>query len=131
MISPASLKKYQILIGGKWLDPHGGVWFESDDPYQARPWALIPRSDVSDVDLAVTAAHAAFVSGKWPSLRPTARGALLRRLGDVISAAVETLALIESRDNGKRLAEARAQVQYLPEYFYYYAGLADKIEGTV
>ncbi|GAA3724645.1 aldehyde dehydrogenase [Spinactinospora alkalitolerans] len=85
----------------------------------------------TDVERAVAAAQAAFRDPAWRDLSQTRRGALLRRMGDLIGENAERLALEESRDNGKLLREMRAQLAGLPEYFYYYAGLADKIHGQV
>ncbi len=64
-------------------------------------------------------------------MKPTGRGKLLRKLGDLLSENADKLAKVESRDNGKRIIEALPQFGYLPEWLYYYAGLADKIEGAV
>jgi (Z)-2-((N-methylformamido)methylene)-5-hydroxybutyrolactone dehydrogenase len=125
------MKKYQMLIGGAWIDPASGDWFESVNPFTAAPWALIPRGTAADVDRAVEAAKSAFYCGAWRSLTATARGALLRRLGDLIVADAARLAEIETRDNGKLLAEMRAQLNYIPQWFYYFGGMADKIEGRV
>ena len=80
---------------------------------------------------ATQAAHKAAFEGPWSTLRPTQRGIWLRKLGQAITADVERLALAECRDNGKRLSEVRAQIEGLPEYFDYFAGLADKFEGSV
>ena len=84
-----------------------------------------------DVDVAVQAAHRAFTEGPWATLTPTARGKLMRQVAVAIGENAERLATLEVRDNGKLLAEMRGQVDYLPEWFHYYGGLADKIEGTV
>jgi acyl-CoA reductase-like NAD-dependent aldehyde dehydrogenase len=126
-----SLRKYQISIGGTWRDPHSGAWLESFDPSTGEPWALIPRCNAQDGAAAAEAAHAAFTAGAWPRLTATARGALLRRLGDLCAENAATLSATEIRDSGKRAAESLPQLQYLAEYFYYSAGLADKIEGAV
>jgi acyl-CoA reductase-like NAD-dependent aldehyde dehydrogenase len=127
----SDLPRFRMFIGGAWVDAASGEWFESFDPYAGKPWALIARGGGADVDAAVSAAHAAFTSGDWPKLNATQRGALLRRLGDLIARDAEKLASIEVRDNGKLLAEMGAQVRYLPQWYYYYGGLADKIEGAV
>ncbi len=84
-----------------------------------------------DADAAVTAAQQAFTQGEWPGLNPTQRGHLLRRLGDLIGSKAEYLAECEVRDNGKLKLEMFGQLQYVPEFYYYQAGLADKIEGRV
>ena len=125
------MKKYQMLIGGAWADPVSGEWFESVNPFTAAPWALIPRGAHEDVDHAVRAARAAFQCGDWRGMTATARGALLERLGELVAADAARLAEIETRDNGKLLAEMRAQLNYIPQWFHYFGGLADKIEGRV
>jgi (Z)-2-((N-methylformamido)methylene)-5-hydroxybutyrolactone dehydrogenase len=120
-----------MLIGGALVPPNSGEWFESVNPFTAAPWALIPRGTKADVDQAVAAAKAAFYCESWRGMSATARGALLRRLGDLIAADAGRLAEIETRDNGKLLAEMRSQLNYIPQWFYYFGGLADKIEGRV
>jgi (Z)-2-((N-methylformamido)methylene)-5-hydroxybutyrolactone dehydrogenase len=125
------MNKYQMLIGGAWVDPAGGAWFESVNPFTAQPWALIPRGGKEDIDRAVWAARRAFYEGEWRKLTATARGALLRRLGDVIAADADRLATIETTDNGKLFAEMRGQLNYIPQWFHYFGGMADKIEGRV
>jgi aldehyde dehydrogenase (NAD+) len=124
------MNRYQMLIGGAWADPASGEWFESINPFTAAPWALVPRAAKADVDCAVAAAKAAF-QGDWRKMTATARGALLRRLGDLITEDAERLATIETTDNGKLFAEMRAQLNYIPQWFHYFGGLADKIEGRV
>jgi len=120
-----------MFIGGHWVDASSRDLFESDDPFQGRPWALIPRGTAADVDLAVRAAHRAFTEGAWPSLTASRRGALLRRLGDLITERARQLAEIEVRDNGKLYAEMSMQTAYMAQWYHYYGGLADKIEGAV
>ena len=126
-----TLKSYQMFIGGEWLDAAGGDCFPSDNPYTGKPWALIPRGGKADVDRAVAAAHQALTAGEWPKLNATKRGALLRRLGDLTAEHSKALAETEVRDNGKLYAEMSAQTAYMAQWYYYYGGLADKIEGHV
>ena len=125
------LARYQMYIDGRWTDASSGHTFESDNPYTGQPWALIPRGTAQDVDTAVQAAHRAFRSGPWRQLTPSARGALLRRLGDLISQRSAYLAEIEVRDNGKLYAEMSAQTAYMAQWYHYFGGLADKVEGAV
>jgi len=120
-----------MYVGGEWIDAGSGDYFESDNPYLGEPWALIPRGTAADVDRAVRAAHTAFTSGEWPRLTASKRGALLRRLGDLIIEKSAELAEIEVRDNGKLYAEMSAQSAYMAQWYHYYGGLADKIEGAV
>jgi (Z)-2-((N-methylformamido)methylene)-5-hydroxybutyrolactone dehydrogenase len=125
------MKKHQMLIGGEWHNSATGEWIESMNPFTAAPWALIPRGGKDDVNHAVAAAKKAFYSNPWRGLTATARGALLRRFADLVASEAERLAEIETTDNGKLLAEMRAQLNYLPQWFHYFGGLADKIEGRV
>jgi aldehyde dehydrogenase (NAD+) len=126
-----SLAKYQMFIGGEWVDAASGDTFPSDNPFTGKPWALIPKGNAQDADRAVHAAHKAFTSGEWPKMNASKRGALLRKLGDLIADKAKFLAEIEVRDNGKLLAEMSAQTAYMAQWYYYYGGLADKIEGHV
>ena len=103
--------------------------FESFDPYTGQPWALIPADGPNEVDAAVASAREAFRG--WAGLTATARAKLLVRLADLIEANAERLAALETRDNGKLIAETGAQCRYAPEWYRYFGGLADKIEGAV
>ena len=124
-------KTYQTYIDGKWVDAASGKTFETLDPYTGETWALIPECDDTDVNRAVEAAYRAFETGSWPNMTPTMRGKKLRLIGDLIAKHSEHLAGIEVRDNGKLISEMAAQTRYIPEWFYYYGGLADKIQGAV
>lgn len=124
------MQTYQLYIDGRRCEPAGGEYFESFDPYTGKPWALIPKGTAADVERAVEAADRAF-NGPWHAMTASARGALLRRLGDLIARDAERLSGIEVRDNGKLMAEMLGQLRYMPQWFHYYGGLADKIEGTV
>ncbi|MFC7740171.1 aldehyde dehydrogenase [Nocardiopsis composta] len=126
-----TLPRHRHYIGGRWCPPAEGAYFPSVDPATGRPLYEAAQGSAADVDGAVRAARAAFADPAWRGLSRTRRGALLRRLGDVIADNAELLARTESADNGKLLREMRAQLAGLPEYFYYYAGLADKIHGEV
>ena len=121
--------RYKMFIGGEWVEAASKEHFESDNPFTGKPWALIPKGGAQDADRAVRAAHKAFTSGEWPKLNPSKRGALLRKLGDLIGEKAKFLAEIEVRDNGKLYAEMSAQTAYMAQWYYYYGGLADKIEG--
>jgi (Z)-2-((N-methylformamido)methylene)-5-hydroxybutyrolactone dehydrogenase len=125
------MDKYDLYINGEACTPASGEYFESFDPYTGKPWAVVARGNAHDVERAVQAARAAFVAPSWRGLSASARGALLRRLADVIAANAERLGRIETRDNGKLLAEMMGQVRYIPQWFNYYGGLADKIQGAV
>ena len=125
------MRSGQMLIGGEWVDSRSGRTFESFDPYTGKPWALVPRAAPEDIDAAVAAARAAFRDSSWRDLSATDRGVLLARVGDLLAERAEELAQLETRDNGKLISEMGAQLRYLPQWFRYYAGLADKLEGRV
>ncbi|MCW5605647.1 MAG: aldehyde dehydrogenase family protein, partial [Burkholderiales bacterium] len=125
------MARYKMFIGGEWVESASNEHFESDNPFTGKPWTLIPRGNREDVDRAVQAARKALTSGEWPKLNASKRGALLRKLGDLIAEKSKALAEVEVRDNGKLYAEMSAQTAYMAQWYYYYGGLADKIEGHV
>ena len=124
----ADLQNFQMFIGGEFVDAQSGDTFVSENPYLGRPWARIPDGSTADVDRAVASARAAF-DGAWGDTDGFKRAKLLRRLGDLIAQNAEYLARLEVQDSGKLYREMLGQLQYLPEFYYYYAGLADKLEG--
>jgi len=124
------MKRYQLRINGLAVTPALDTWFESQDPYTGRAWAEIPQGCAADVDKAVQAAHAAYSTGPWADMTATQRGALLHRFGDLVARNAHRLAETEVRDNGKLFAEMHGQLNYIPQWFYYYGGLADKVQGT-
>ena len=128
---PAKLKSYQTYIDGKWVDAVSGKRFQSLDPYTGDAWAELPACGPEDVDRAVNAAYKAFDSGPWARMTQTGRGRVLRRIAGLIEKNADYLAEIEVRDNGKLISEMHAQLKYLPEFYYYWAGMADKVQGAV
>lgn len=124
------MQTYQHFINGAYVDPVQGEWFDSVDPYRGEAWARIPRGTAADVDRAVGAATAAMTDGPYAGMTPSQRGKLMRRLGDLVAKHADRLARIEVRDNGKLLSEMAGQMAYHPEWWYYFAGLADKVEGA-
>jgi (Z)-2-((N-methylformamido)methylene)-5-hydroxybutyrolactone dehydrogenase len=126
----AELKKYQMYIDGAWTDAENGAVFESLNPATALPWALMPEASEADVDRAVMAASRALNSGEWAELTATARGKLLYRLADLLAEHSADLGAVETMDSGKLAKETQSQALYIADYYRYYAGLADKIEGA-
>jgi len=125
------MKTYNHFINGAWVKPSSGKYFETDDPYTGEVWAKIARGNPEDANCAVKAAKAAFDEGEWAQMRPTERGKLLVRLAEIIEREATRLGRLEVRDNGKLIAEMGAQTKYLAEWYRYYGGLADKVEGSV
>ncbi|MBI1173446.1 aldehyde dehydrogenase family protein [bacterium] len=122
------MDRFQHYVDGAFED--GAAGLESLDPATGQAWAVMPMASAADVGRAVAAARRAFVSGPWPLLTASARGKLLMRLADLVQAAAPRLAALETRDTGKIIRETSAQIAYVAEYYRYYAGLADKIEGA-
>lgn len=123
-------RAFSLLIGGAELAAGSGRTYESVDPYTGSAWAVVPDGDAADVDRAVQAARDA-LNGPWGLLSATERGRLLYRLAEVIEREADYLADLEVRDGGKLLREMSGQMKGLPDYYRYYAGMADKLEGTV
>ena len=122
------MDRFQHYIDGQFED--GTTRFSSLDPATGQAWAEMPNATAADVTRAVEAAHRAFLGQPWAALTATARGKLLYNLADLVQAAAPRLAALETRDTGKIIRETSAQIAYVAEYYRYYAGLADKIEGA-
>jgi aldehyde dehydrogenase (NAD+) len=121
------VQKFQQYINGVFSD--GAAQFSSVDPANGQPWALMPEAKADDVNAAVEAADRALYSTEWADLTATARGKLLYKLASLVEANAAKLAELETRDTGKIIRETSAQIAYVAEFYRYYAGLADKIEG--
>jgi aldehyde dehydrogenase (NAD+) len=124
----SDLEEFALFIDGRSVDALSGKTFESQNPYTGRPWALIADGGPEDVDEAVAAARAAF-DGDWGQATGFERAAIMRACADAIAANAERLALLEVRDSGKLLREMLGQLRALPQWFSYFSGLADKLEG--
>jgi phenylacetaldehyde dehydrogenase len=121
----------KALIGGKWQNALSGKTFDVYDPSNEEVIAKVADCDRADVDLAVAAARKAFDQGPWPRMSPSERGKIIWRIGDLILKNLEELAQLESLDNGKPIAVARAaDVPLAADLFHYMAGWATKIEGN-
>jgi acyl-CoA reductase-like NAD-dependent aldehyde dehydrogenase len=116
-------------VGGKELRSHSGETFPSYNPTSGAIWGHFALGSADDVGAAVAAAGAAFE--KWRALSPTRRGRLMMRWADAIQANAEKIGRIETSQNGKLLSEMVLQARIVPDWLYYYGGLADKIEGRV
>ncbi len=123
------VRGYKMLVGGEWVDALSGRTFESVNPYTGKAWATVPEAGDEDVDRAVTAARTAFDEGPWSTMTGTERARLMRRLAELLADNAEEIATVESTDNGKLLREMGGQLKALPEWYYYFAGAADKVQG--
>jgi (Z)-2-((N-methylformamido)methylene)-5-hydroxybutyrolactone dehydrogenase len=126
---PAPQVPDRLFINGAWVAPAEGASRPSVDPFTSQPWATLPEADEADVRRAVKAACDAF-DGDWGRTSGRDRRKLLLRIAEAISARAGELALTESYDNGKLLREMRGQLDGLPDWYEFYAGLADKVRGA-
>jgi acyl-CoA reductase-like NAD-dependent aldehyde dehydrogenase len=124
-----ALPHFPMVIGGQRVQAASGRRYETVNPFVGQPWATAADADAADVDLAVDAARAA-LAGPWGQLTGFGRAKLLRKVGDLIARDAGYLAELETRDTGKLAREMRGQLATIPDWFYYYAGLADKLEGS-
>src|SRR6266496_3743380 len=121
----------QLFINGQWADAASGKTFETPNPATGETLARVAEGDAEDIDRAVRAARAAFDEGPWSRMTPSERGRIIWRIGDLILEHLDELAQLESLDNGKPFAVARAaDVTLSADMFHYMAGWATKIEGN-
>jgi acyl-CoA reductase-like NAD-dependent aldehyde dehydrogenase len=123
------MKHFKHYINGEFSD--GSEQFETLSPANGKPWASFPAASEQESNLAIESAHAALYKGPWSKLTATQRGKLIHKLGDLIAEHAPELGDLETQDSGKLAVETRAQSSYVADYYYYYAGLADKIQGEV
>lgn len=125
----ARLLQNRNLIGAEWRPALSGHTLPMVEPSTGAIFAEIAASDAADIDLAVKAAREAFDTGPWGSMPAFERGRLLMRLAEAILAHGEELAVLEARDCGKPMKQARADVAATARYFEFYGGAADKLHG--
>ena len=118
-----------MYINGEFCEASDGGRFESINPSTGEPWATAPAATEEDVDRAVRSAHHALYEGPWSKLTATERGKMLFKLADLMTENSELLGSVETTDSGKLAVETRGQSAYVAEYYRYYGGLADKVEG--
>ncbi|MDU7840265.1 MAG: aldehyde dehydrogenase [Pantoea sp.] len=123
------MESFKLFINGQFES--GAATFDSLNPATGQPWATIAEARAEEVNRAVAAAHQAFNAPEWRDLNASMRGKLLMRLADLVEQNADELARLETLDTGKIIRETRAQIAYVADYYRYYAGLADKMEGRV
>ena len=126
----SKIQNFKMLIDGEWVESSSGKKIETLNPELNEVWATVPEANEEDVDRAVKAAQNAF-ENSWSNLHPRERAKFLRNIGNQLRENAEHLGKIETVDTGKLFKEIKTQATYIAEYYDYFAGLADKVEGTV
>ncbi len=122
--------RYGNYIGGAWVEPRSGRYFDNVSPINGRVFCSIPRSDAADIEAALDAAHAARVA--WGKTSPAERANILNRIADRMEANLKTLALAETIDNGKPIRETMAaDLPLAVDHFRYFAGCIRAEEGSI
>ncbi|MEO8814489.1 MAG: aldehyde dehydrogenase family protein [Mycobacterium sp.] len=122
--------RYGNFIGGEWVAPAGGEYFENITPITGQPFCEIPRSTAADIERALDAAHAA--APAWGKTAPAERAAILNKIADRIDAHREQLAVAEVWDNGKPIREAlAADIPGAADHFRYFAAAIRAQEGAL
>jgi len=124
------LPHYQLFIDGEWSEGSAQQVMETQNPANGETWATFACASSDDVDRAVKAARRNLNQGPWAEMTATQRGALLYRLADLVEQNAEKIGAVETTDSGKLAAETVSQSRYVGNWYRYYAGLADKIEGA-
>ena len=124
------IQNFKMYINGEWVDSLSGKKIETLNPENNEVWATVPEAGEKDVDRAVQSAQKAF-ENNWSKLHPKSRAKYLNLIADQLRANAEHLGKIETTDTGKLYRETKNQANYIAEYYDYFAGLADKVEGTV
>ncbi|WP_282151065.1 aldehyde dehydrogenase [Ruegeria atlantica] len=126
-----NLPHFQLFIDGAWTEGSASQVMTSENPATGQGWATFACASPIDVERAIAAAKRVLDDPEWRDMTQTQRGKLLYRLADLVAENAARLGELETTDSGKLLAETSAQTGYVADYYRYYAGLADKIEGTV
>ncbi|SFK04136.1 aldehyde dehydrogenase [Caulobacter sp. UNC279MFTsu5.1] len=127
---PPFKTRYGNFIGGRWVEPVAGRYFENSSPINGRVLCEVPRSDAADVEMALDAAHAA--KAAWGATSVTERANLLNRIAEVMEESLPLLAAAETWDNGKPIRETTAaDLPLAIDHFRYFAGCIRAQEGGV
>jgi len=127
----SDIPHYKLFIDGEWCSGSAGQTMTSLNPSTGSTWATFSCTSSDDVDRAVGAAKRMLEDPTWRDMTQTARGKMLHRLANLIEENSEVIGAVETSDSGKLLAETTSQTKYVADYYRYFAGLADKIEGSV
>ena len=123
-------EKYDNFIGGKWVKPVDGKYFENITPISGKPFCEVARSNEKDIELALDAGHAA--KDAWGKTSTTERANILLKIADVMEQNLETISLAETIDNGKSIREClNADIPLAIDHFRYFASAVRAQEGSI
>ncbi len=127
---PKFKTRYDHYIGGEWVAPSGGEYFDNISPIDGKPFTQAARGNAADIEKAIEAAHKAFPS--WSKTAASYRSNLLLKIAQVMEDNLEYLAIVETIDNGKAIRETRAaDIPLCIDHFRYFAGVIRSEEGTI
>jgi len=126
----SDIQHFKMFINGEWVESSSNKKIETLNPENNEVWATVPEANEKDVDNAVKSAQKAF-ENSWSNLHPKERAKYLKLIAEQLRNNAEHLGKIETIDTGKLYRETKTQANYIAEYYDYFAGLADKVEGTV
>ncbi|HEV2225507.1 MAG TPA: aldehyde dehydrogenase family protein, partial [Nitrososphaerales archaeon] len=121
---------YQMFIGGAWVESHSRRNYPVFNPATGQVLAHAPKGDTEDVSAAVDAAKTAFEDPAWRQIDPSKRGRVLNKVAQGLRERLADFAKLETQNNGKPLGQAKGDVAMAARHFEYFAGLADKIQGS-
>ena len=123
-------REYQLLINGKWTSAQGGGCFDVENPTNGETVARMANATEGNVAEAVSSAEAAFRKGPWSTMPGLERAAILWRMGELVEQQKMDLGYLESISNGRPISETSSQMVVVANYFRYFAGFCDKIQGS-
>ena len=126
----SKIQDFKMYVNGEWVESSTKKKINTLNPENNEVWATVPEANEKDVDKAVQSAQKAF-ENNWSTLHPRERAKYLKLIADQLRANAEHLGKLETIDTGKLYRETKTQANYIAEYYDYFAGLADKVEGTV
>lgn len=127
---PTFKQQYEHYIGGKWVAPSSGEYFDNSSPIDGKVFTRAARGNAKDIDLAIDAAHTAFET--WGKSAATYRSNIMIKIAQVIEDNLEYLAIVETIDNGKAIRETRlADLPLVIDHFRYFAGVIRADEGSM
>jgi aldehyde dehydrogenase len=127
---PSFKQQYEHYIGGKWVAPSSGEYFENSSPIDGKVFTRAARGNAKDIELAIDAAHKAFET--WGKSSATSRSNIMIKIAQVIEDNLEYLAIVETIDNGKAIRESRlADLPLVIDHFRYFAGVIRADEGSM